>query len=134
MESRVRTIPMTQLSENEKIILKDSRDADKIKNRKRRATKVHQLKDEQFVPVLEILILRRYPPRIISNRKWTGRVAAACGRDETGVVGLVLWNEQIDKVATGDLVRIENGWCKQRLGERVVSTGRNGRLSIINDL
>ncbi|MDP6147706.1 MAG: hypothetical protein QF635_01160 [Candidatus Thalassarchaeaceae archaeon] len=123
---------MTKLSENEKRILKDSREADKIKNRKR-TTKVHQLKDEQYVPELEILVLRRYPPRIISSRKWTGRVAAACGRDETGVVGLVLWNEQIDKVATGDIVRIENGWCKRRLGERVVSTGRNGRLSIIND-
>ncbi len=132
MESQVRTIPMTKLSENEKRILKDSREADKIKNRKR-TTKVHQLKDEQYVPELEILVLRRYPPRIISSRKWTGRVAAACGRDETGVVGLVLWNEQIDKVATGDIVRIENGWCKRRLGERVVSTGRNGRLSIIND-
>ncbi|HJO42073.1 MAG TPA: hypothetical protein QF508_01550 [Candidatus Thalassarchaeaceae archaeon] len=123
---------MTKLSENEKRILKDSREADKIKNRKR-TTKVHHLKDEQYVPELEILVLRRYPPRIISSRKWTGRVAAACGRDETGVVGLVLWNEQIDKVATGDIVRIENGWCKRRLGERVVSTGRNGRLSIIND-
>ncbi len=132
MESQVRTIPMTKLSENEKRILKDSREADKIKNRKR-TTKVHHLKDEQYVQELEILVLRRYPPRIISSRKWTGRVAAACGRDETGVVGLVLWNEQIDKVATGDIVRIENGWCKRRLGERVVSTGRNGRLSIIND-
>jgi len=78
-----------------------------------------------------MLVLRRYPPRLVSSRKWTGRVAAACGRDESGVVGLVLWDEQIDEVATGDIVRIQNGWCKRRLGERVVSTGRSGKLSVI---
>ncbi|PDH23903.1 MAG: hypothetical protein CND29_03375 [Marine Group II euryarchaeote MED-G36] len=134
MESRVRTILMNRLSRIEKQILKNSKETQKKKSGARYRTKVCDLEENQPVSNIEILVLRRYPPRLISNRKWTGHVAAACGRDETGVVGLVLWNEQIDKVATGDLVRIENGWCKQRLGERVVSTGRNGRLSIINDL
>ncbi len=125
---------MNRLSRIEKQILKNSKETQKKKSKTRYRTKVCDLEENQPVSNIEILVLRRYPPRLISNRKWTGHVAAACGRDESGVVGLVLWNEQIEAVATGDIVRIENGWCKRRLGERVVSTGRNGRLTIINEL
>lgn len=109
----------------------DSKENSKDTIRYRRKTKVNRLKTDAPVSNLEVLVLRRYPPRVVSNRKWTGRAAAACGRDESGVVGLVLWDDQIEQVATGDLVQITNGWCKQRLGERVVSTGRNGTLRVI---
>lgn len=121
---------MTGLSELEKEILNDSKENDG--KRRRRKSKVSRLREDRPVTDLEILVLRRYPPRLVSSRKWTGRVAAACGRDESGVVGLVLWGDQIDAVATGDIVRIENGWCKRRLGERVVSTGRSGQLTVLN--
>jgi len=124
------SIHMTGLSELEKQILNDSKENDG--KRRRRKSKVSRLREDRPVTDLEILVLRRYPPRLVSSRKWTGRVAAACGRDESGVVGLVLWGDQIDAVATGDIVRIENGWCKRRLGERVVSTGRSGRLTVLN--
>ena len=63
---------------------------------------------------------------------YTGPVAAACGRDETGLVGIVLWNEQIDEIRIGDIVRFESGWCQMRDGELIVSTGMNGRLRIID--
>ena len=125
---------MTTRSKIEQEILNDSNFNGKRRgrgHRPRRKIKVNRLKEDSPVSEIEILVLRRYPPRLVSSRKWTGRVAAACGRDESGVVGLVLWDEQIDKVATGDIVRISNGWCKRRLGERVVSTGRNGSLSVV---
>ncbi len=127
----VQTIPMNKLSNIEKKILTDSKENSKDRIRGRRKTKVSRLKAGSPVSYLEVLVLRRYPPRVVSNRNWTGRVAAACGRDESGVVGLVLWDEQIEQVATGDIVQITDGWCKQRLGERVVSTGRNGTLRVI---
>ena len=127
-------IHMASLKPIEKQILNDSKAETKRLSpdkRPRRKVKVSRLKENRPVTDLEILVLRRYPPRLVSSRKWTGRVAAACGRDESGVVGLVLWDEQIDEVATGDIVRIRNGWCKRRLGERVVSTGRSGSLSVV---
>lgn len=127
-------IHMAGLKQIEKQILNDSKAETKRfapDRRPRRKAKVSRLKENRPVSDLEILVLRRYPPRLVSSRKWTGRVAAACGRDESGVVGLVLWDEQIDEVATGDIVRIRNGWCKRRLGERVVSTGRSGSLSVV---
>ena len=48
-------------------------------------------------------------------------------KDETGIVGIVLWDEQVDRVKTGDIIRIEGGWCRSRNEELVVSTGKNGR-------
>ena len=121
---------MNNLRRFEKTILSDSKEKE-TQSANNSRIKDSKLKTDGPVSNLEILVLLRYPTRIVSNRKWTGRVAAACGRDESGVVGLVLWNEQIDQVATGDIVQIRNGWCKQRLGERVVSTGRNGKLEVI---
>ena len=52
-------------------------------------------------------------------------MAAACGRDETGLVGVVLWDKQIDEVRIGDIIRFESGWCQMRDGELIVSTGIN---------
>ena len=63
---------------------------------------------------LELVVLRRYPRRLVSSTNFTGSVAAACGRDETGIVGIVLWGEQVNTVNTGDIIRIESGWCKQK--------------------
>jgi ssDNA-binding replication factor A large subunit len=94
--------------------------------------KVSELVADSAVLRIELVLLRKYPRRMVYSDQYIGPVAAACGRDETGIVGLVLWNEQIDKVAVGDVLRIESGWCRSQDGELVVSTGKNGRLQIIN--
>ncbi|HIE63842.1 MAG: hypothetical protein CXT72_04620 [Methanobacteriota archaeon] len=125
---------MTKRTRLELGILNDAKNDEKpISRWTKRRIKVDSLKEDRPVSRIEIIVLRRHPPRMVSNRKWTGRVAAACGRDESGVVGLVLWDDQIDCVATGDRVRIENGWCKCRMGERVISTGRSGRLTVLGE-
>ena len=54
-------------------------------------------------------MLRMYPQRMIVSSSYTGPVAAACGRDETGLVGLVFWAEQVNQVHVGDVIRIESG-------------------------
>lgn len=59
-------------------------------------------------------------------------MAAACGRDESGLVGLVLWGEQIDRIRIGDVVRINSVWCTSRDGELVVSTGLSGQITVID--
>ena len=64
-------------------------------------------------------MLRMYPQRMIVSSSYTGPVAAACGRDETGLVGLVFWAEQVNQVHVGDVIRIESGWCRSRDGALV---------------
>ena len=94
-------------------------------------TRVEDLVVQRPVRRLELLILRRYPRRTVMSKGWTGSIAAACGRDETGQIGLVLWGDQVDRVRTGDIISIQGGWCQYSHGQMVVSTGRTGKLTIL---
>ena len=93
---------------------------------------VKDLKPNRPIHRLDLIILRVYPRRLIYSDSYTGPVAAACGRDETGLVGVVLWDKQIDEVKIGDIIRFESGWCQMRDGELIVSTGINGSMRIID--
>jgi len=103
------------------------------RNRRREIprTRVENLMPNRPVGRVELLVLRRYPRRTVMSKGWTGSIAAACGRDETGLIGLVLWGDQVDRVRTGDIISIQGGWCQYSQGQKVVSTGRTGKLSIL---
>ena len=103
----------------------------RIKVQVKPRTRVEDLVANRPVGRLEMLILRRYPRRTITSKGWKGSVAAACGRDETGLIGVVLWGDQVDQVRTGDIISIEGGWCRYSHGQKVVSTGRTGRLTVL---
>lgn len=94
--------------------------------------RVIDLVPNQQIQRLELVVLRRYPRRLVNSPNYTGSLAAACGRDESGLVGIVLWGDQVKQVKAGDIIRIENGWCRSRNGEIIVSTGRKGTLEIID--
>ncbi len=93
---------------------------------------VKDLRPNRVVKRLELVVLRIYPRRIVYSEKFSGPLAASCGRDETGLVGLILWGEQIDKIRIGDVIRIESGWCAIRDGELIVSTGKTGKITVID--
>ena len=95
------------------------------------ANRIEHLRPNAPVRQLEMVVLRIYPKRMIVSPTYTGHVAAACGRDETGLVGLVLWADQIQEVNVGDVIRLESGWCRSRDGALVVSTGKHGKLVIV---
>jgi replication factor A1 len=62
----------------------------------------------------------------------TGRVANAVGKDDTGQIKVSLWNDDIDKVKVGDMIRITNGWVSEFQGEKQLSAGRLGKLEVID--
>ena len=93
---------------------------------------VENLKPDGAVNGLELLVLRQYPKRMVTTKAYTGSMAAACGRDDTGIVGIVLWGDQVDMVKTGDRIRIDNGWCRSRDGELIVSAGQHGKVTVVN--
>lgn len=95
------------------------------------ANRIANLKPNTPVRNLELLMLRVYPQRMLVTDSYAGPVAAACGRDDTGLVGVVLWAEQVDSVRPGDVIRIHSGWCRSRDGALVISTGRHGRMSVV---
>jgi len=62
-----------------------------------------------------------------------GRVATAIAKDETGDIKISLWNEDIDKVKSGDKIRISNGYVSEWQGEPQLTTGKFGKLEIIGE-
>ena len=102
------------------------------KNGKKSRQFVSELRANRPVRRLDLIILRVYPRRLIRSETYSGPVAAACGRDETGLVGIILWNKQVDSIRIGDIIRLESGWCQMRDGELVVSTGSSGKLRVID--
>ena len=58
-------------------------------------------------------------------------VADATLKDETGIITLTLWNEQVSQVMVGDRVKIENGYVKSFRGVLQLSTGKYGTLTVI---
>jgi len=61
-------------------------------------------------------------------------VANALIADETGTIKLCLWNEQINSISTGDTVQIENARVSMFRGERQLRIGKNGILSIVENM
>ena len=92
---------------------------------------VSSLVPNKEVKRIELVVLRRYPRRLVNSTNYIGSLAAACGRDETGLIGLVLWGDQVDRVRTGDVIQIRGGWCRYSHGQKVISTGRTGSLTIL---
>ena len=113
-------------------ILSQMRNQPKKQQKKAARQRVSELTPNQKILRLELVVLRRYPRRLVNSKKFTGSLAAACGRDETGIVGIVLWADQVKQVKTGDIIRIENGWCRSRNGELIVSTGKSGTLTVLD--
>jgi len=58
-------------------------------------------------------------------------LAEATIRDETGMMKLVLWNDQIRQVDVNDKVRIEGGYVRSFRGELQLSISRYGHIVII---
>jgi len=52
-------------------------------------------------------------------------------KDETGIIQLPLWNQQIDTVSVGDIIQVENARVVTFRGERQLRVGRGGQLSVI---
>ena len=63
--------------------------------------------------------------------KYKTRCCQAQLRDNTGVVNLTLWEEDIDRVQNGYKIKIENGLIKEISGKKRFSTGFLGRLTIL---
>lgn len=58
-------------------------------------------------------------------------VANALIADETGTVRLCLWNEQINAIAIGDTIELQNARMSTFRGERQLSVGKKGTLSSV---
>jgi len=93
-------------------------------------TKVKSLEANQGFVSLELEIVSKSEIRQFASHKGSGRVCNLAAKDSTGEIKVTLWNEQCDQVSEGNNILIENGWCSEYKGEKQVSTGRGGTLTV----
>lgn len=60
-----------------------------------------------------------------------GKVCNAKVSDETGEIKMTLWNDDCDQVNEGDRIHLQNGWCSEYQGEKQLSTGKFGKIEVL---
>lgn len=79
--------------------------------------------------IVEIVSIEE--PRTFEKFGRSGKVANAKAKDATGEITMSLWNEQVDTVKAGMKVHIINGYVSEFRGEKQLSTGKFGKLEIV---
>jgi len=59
------------------------------------------------------------------------KLCECVGEDDTGTIKVALWNKDIEAVNKGDTLKITKGWANEYQGEISVSSGRFGKLEIL---
>lgn len=73
-------------------------------------------------------VLEKGDVREFSRYGKLGRVATCKIKDDSGECDLTLWNEDVDKYATGDKLKLTDMWVKEWNGRIQISTGKNGSI------
>lgn len=60
-----------------------------------------------------------------------GRVATAAVEDSTGSIDLPLFNEEIDAVKVGDVIRVANGYIGEFNGLKQLRAGKYGKIIVV---
>jgi replication factor A1 len=81
---------------------------------------------------IEAKVTEKSDPREVASRfkNETYQVSTAIVADETGTIKMTLWNEQIEQVNVGDVVKVDNGYVTSFRGEIQLNIGKYGKLSV----
>lgn len=80
---------------------------------------------------LEATIVKKGTVRPFQKEASSGKVCTARIKDDSGEIDFTLWNEQVDQVNEGDVVKITNGYVNEWQGEKQLSTGKFGKLELV---
>ena len=94
--------------------------------------KVSELKARAAVDEIELEIVSKGETREFANERSSGKVCSAAAKDAAGdEVTVSLWNDEINKVKDGSKIKIEKGWCSEFQGNKQVSAGKLGTLTVL---
>lgn len=93
--------------------------------------KINDLKSGQGSVNLEAKVANVDAPREINKYGRVLRVANATLEDSSGSITLVLWNDSIEQVKTGDKIKIDNGYVGEWQGNLQLTLGKFGKMSVL---
>ena len=94
--------------------------------------KVTELKPGQGKVDIELEIISKDDVRTFNKYGRDLRVCNCMAKDDSGEIKLTLWNDDIDKINVGNIVKISNGYIGEFNGEKQISSGKFGSIEIIN--
>ena len=96
--------------------------------------KIEELQPESNFDKLKVRVFSKQGPRQVQSRDRTLFVWDILVLDETGTTTLTLWGRDVgEKYKVGDVVEIENGWCKMFRDQKQISLGREGKIFPTDD-
>src|SRR3989338_5244179 len=92
---------------------------------------IKDLQPRQGKVELTATVAEKGEPRTVNSANFSGTVANAKLKDETGTIKFSLWNDQIAQVNVGDTIKISNGYVSEYQGEMQLSTGKFGKMEVV---
>ncbi len=98
--------------------------------------KISDLKaDSSFDEIILKIIEKEDERNVIMRYGGYARVCNAIGKDDDeNRIKITLWNDEIDEVEVGSIIKIKNGWVKKWNDELQISTGRHGEIIMMKNL
>ncbi|MCW4024012.1 MAG: DNA-binding protein [Candidatus Bathyarchaeota archaeon] len=92
---------------------------------------IKDLRDGMKKVDVQATVVEKGNPREVKSRYSDDllKVADSQIADETGSIKLTLGNEQIDQVAVGDTIKIENGYITSFKSEIQLNIGKFGKMT-----
>jgi hypothetical protein len=119
------TNPLTEFAYIQKTIKKT--DNERIEH-----SQIKNLKVGMKLIKLEAKVMEISKPNTVYSREGKlNLVANAKITDKTGIINLPLWNQQIQTIAVGDIIQVENASIVVFRGERQLRLRRTGKMSVI---
>lgn len=94
---------------------------------------ITELKAKEGNVNIEVEVIEMAEPREFNKYGRDGRVCTARVKDDSGEVDLTLWNETIDEVSVGDMLKIENGYVSEYQGNLQLTAGKFGTMTVVKD-
>ncbi len=89
---------------------------------------IKELKPNQNATLAKVEVTEAGDVREFERFGKVGKVRTLKIKDSTGEAELSLWNEDVEKFAAGDSLKITDAWVKEWKGKLQISSGKNGKI------
>ncbi|MAG07786.1 hypothetical protein CMI46_03145 [Candidatus Pacearchaeota archaeon] len=94
--------------------------------------KISELKPGQGSVNIQLTVKSVEPARTINKYGKDLKLTNAVVTDGESEIKLTLWNEDVDKVSAGIIIKIENGYVSEFQGEKQLTPGKFGKLTVVD--
>jgi ssDNA-binding replication factor A large subunit len=94
--------------------------------------KLKELKSGQGKVDIEAVVKTKGEVKVMNKFGNELKLSNAIISDDSGDIALTLWNADAEKVKVGDKIKITNGYVSEFNGKLQLTSGKFGKLEVIN--